>query len=92
MSRVFIFSRAKRDSTLQSKNDLVVQYKEQGNYEKAEPLFLEAVEGRRLKLVDTHPHTNESWNHLINLYETWNKPEKAKEYRAKLAQIEDFEE
>jgi hypothetical protein len=28
----------------------------------------------------------------INIYETWNKPEKAEEWQAKLAQIEDFEE
>jgi hypothetical protein len=26
------------------------------------------------------------------LYEAWNKPEKAEEWRAKLEQIEDFEE
>jgi len=29
---------------------------------------------------------------LIALYEAWNKPEKANEWRAKLAQMEDFEE
>jgi hypothetical protein len=28
----------------------------------------------------------------IDLYKAWNKPEKAKERRAQLAQIEDFEE
>jgi hypothetical protein len=59
-------------------------------YEKAEPLLIEAFEGRRLKLGDTHPHTLESWNHLIDLYEAWNKSEKAEEWRTKLAQIEDF--
>ena len=31
-------------------------------------------------------------NNLIILYETWNKPEEAEEWRAKLTQIEDFEE
>ena len=30
-------------------------------------------------------------NNLINLYEAWNKPEQANEWRAKLAQIKDFE-
>jgi hypothetical protein len=30
----------------------------------------------------------ESWNNLIELYEAWGKPEKAKEWRLKLAQIE----
>jgi hypothetical protein len=34
----------------------------------------------------------ESLNNLIDLYEAWNKPEKAKEWRTKLTQIEDFEE
>jgi hypothetical protein len=29
---------------------------------------------------------------LIAPYEAWNKPEKAKEWRGKLSQIEDFEE
>jgi len=36
----------------------------------------------------THPHTLESWNNLIDLYEAWGKPEKAAEWRAKLPQIE----
>jgi len=34
----------------------------------------------------------ESWNNLIDLYEAWGKPQKAKEWRTRLAQIEDFEE
>jgi len=72
--------------TLESKNDLAVLYKEQGDYDKAEPLLLEAIEGRRLKLGDTHPHTLETWHNLIELYKAWNKPEKAKEWRAKLPQ------
>ena len=47
---------------------------------------------RHLKLGDTHPHTLESWNNLIDFYETWNKPEKAEEWRVRLAQIEVVEE
>jgi hypothetical protein len=39
----------------------------------------------------THPHTLESWHNLINLYEAWNKPEKAEEWRAKLPQTEAVE-
>jgi len=54
--------------------------------EEAEKLLLEAVEGRRMKLGDKHPNTLESMNNLIALYEAWNKPEKAKEWRAKLLQ------
>ena len=49
-----------------------------------EPLLLKAVEGRRLKLGDEHPHMLESWNNLIELYEASGKPEKAEEWRAKL--------
>jgi hypothetical protein len=71
-------------STLESKHDLAVLYKVQSDYDKAEPLLIEAVEGRRLKLGDTHPHTIESINNLIDLYEAWNKPEKAEQWRAKL--------
>ena len=54
----------------------------------AEPLLIEAVEGRHLKLGDTHPRTLESWHNLIELYEAWNKPEEAEEWRAKLPQTE----
>ena len=67
-------------------------YKEQARFEEAEPLLLEALKGRRLNLGDTHPHTLKSWNQLIDLYKAWNKPEKAEVWRAKLRQIEDFEE
>jgi hypothetical protein len=63
------------------------------------PMFLSeehchqnTVNGRRLKLGDTHPETLESMNNLIELYEAWNKPEKAKEWRAKLPQTEAVDE
>ncbi|MFC1636027.1 tetratricopeptide repeat protein [Planctomycetota bacterium] len=76
---------------LTSMHSLAILYKEQGAYDKAELLLIKAIEGRRLKLGDTHPHTKESLNELIDLYEIWNKPEEANEWRARLAQIEDFE-
>ena len=60
-----------------------------GDYDNAEPLLLEALKGRRLKLGDQHQHTLESLNNLIDLYEAWNKPEKAEKWRAKLIQTED---
>jgi hypothetical protein len=59
---------------------------EQAQYDEAERLLLEAVEGRLLKLGDQYPHTIESLNNLITLYEAWNKPEKAEEWRAKQPQ------
>ena len=48
---------------------------QQARYNKAELLLLEAVEGRRLKLGDQHPHTIESLNNLIELYEVCGKPD-----------------
>jgi len=77
--------------TLDTKNNLALLHIKQGNYEQAKPLLLEAVNGRRLKLGDTHPDTIESWHTLIDLYEAWNKQNKADEWRTKLAQIEDLE-
>jgi len=65
-----------------------VLYKEQAHYEQVEKLLLEAVKGRRLKLGDTHPHTQESLNNLIDLYKAWNKPEQAEQWRVKLPQME----
>jgi hypothetical protein len=62
--------------TLESKNDLTVLFKNQGQYKEDESLLLEALEGGRLNLVDTHLHTLESLNNLIDLYEAWNEPEK----------------
>jgi len=52
----------------------------------------QAVDGLRLKLSDTHPHTIDSLNNLIALYEACNKPEKANEWQAKLLQTEAVEE
>jgi len=49
------------------------------------------LEGRRLKLSDTHPHTFESLNNLIDLYEVWGKPEKAEQWRAEIPQVEAVE-
>ncbi|MBL7189542.1 MAG: serine/threonine protein kinase [Phycisphaerae bacterium] len=72
----------------ESMHELAVLYKVQGLYDKAEELLLEAVKGRRLKLGDQHPHTQESVKTLIELYGAWDKPEKVKEWRAKLPQTE----
>ena len=71
--------------TPESMKSLPVLYKEKGDYNKAEQLLLEA---RRLRLGDTHPHTIESMNNLIELYEAWSKPEKAKWWRSKLSRTE----
>jgi hypothetical protein len=67
-------------------------YKEQDRYNKAEQLLLEAIEGRKPKLSDTHTHTLAFWNTLIELYEAWGKPEEAAQWRAKLPQTEALEQ
>jgi hypothetical protein len=69
-----------------------VLYKNQSLCKDAENLLLGAIEGRRLKLGDMHPHTLESWHNLIELYEAWGKPEEAEEWRAKLQLTEAVEE
>jgi thioredoxin-like negative regulator of GroEL len=73
-------------------HELAVLYKEQGQYQDTEDLLLQVVKGRRLKLGDTYPHTLQSRNNLIELYEAWGKPEKAEEWRAKLPQTEAVKE
>lgn len=73
-------------------HELAVLYKEQARYAEAEKLLLEADKGRRIKLGDTHPHTLESWNNLIDLYESWGKPERVEEWRVKLLQTEAVDE
>jgi hypothetical protein len=50
------------------------------------------LEGHRLKLGDTHPHTVETLHNLIELYKAWDKPEKAENWRSKLPQTEAVEE
>jgi hypothetical protein len=44
------------------------------------------------KRINTHPHAEEKKKTLIELYEAWNKPEKAEKWRAKLEQIKDTED
>lgn len=64
--------------------DLAVLYIRKGDYDKAEPLLLEAVNGRCLKLGEPHPHTQASLNLLIDLYKTLDRLEEAEKWRAKL--------
>ena len=68
--------------TVGSMYNLACLYKDQGRYEQAEPLYVELLDIRRRVLGEEHPDT---LNTLIKLYEAWGKPEKAEEWRAKLA-------
>jgi hypothetical protein len=69
--------------TLETKNDLGVLHKMQGKYEDAQLLLHEAVDGRTEKLGPQHPHTLASIRNLIELYDAWNKPDEAEQWRAK---------
>ena len=51
---------------------------EHKHYDETEPLLIEALQARFLKHDDTHPHTLESWNNLIDLYETYTSRKKLK--------------
>ena len=74
--------------TLTTVNNLAIVNKEQAKYKDAEDLLIKAVEGRVQKLGKQHPDTIESMKNIIELYEAWNKPEKAEEWQAKLTQTE----
>ena len=43
---------------------------------------------RRLKLGDTHPHTQKSLNNLVGLHKAQDKPEDAEKWRAQPPQTE----
>ena len=73
--------------TLESMHELAVLHLRLTRYEDAEPLLLEAYHGRTIKLGPDHPHTVESLRELVNLYESWNKPDEAAKWRAKLLRL-----
>jgi len=79
-------------ATLHSMIEVARLFRNQGHYERAEPLLLEAEQTARRAFGNDHKITNASVNDLIKLYDAWGKPEKAKEWRAKLPQIEAVEE
>ncbi|MHC4519870.1 MAG: tetratricopeptide repeat protein [Planctomycetota bacterium] len=70
--------------TLQTVHELGMLHVAQEDYSQAERLLLAAFQGRETKLGAEHPHTIDSLNQLVNLYESWPKPDEAAAYRAKL--------
>jgi len=64
-------------------------YIKQKGYDKTEEFLVKSVGIGRNKLVEKHPET---LSNLIALYEAWNKPEKAKEWRSKLPKTEAIRE
>ncbi len=55
-------------------------------------MLLDAFNGREAKLGPKHPHTIDSLRELVRLYESWDKPDEAATWRAKLPQRADAEE
>ena len=53
-------------------------------YAEAEPELLASLDGLQAALGDGHPHIWNAITTLAELYEAWEKPERAKEYRALL--------
>jgi len=77
--------------TLTLAHTLAVLYIRQARYEEAEPLLLEAYNGREANLRSEHPRTIDSLRELVRLYESWNKPDEAERWRARLPQTEAME-
>lgn len=48
------------------------------------PVLLGAFRGREIKLGPGHRHTIDSLRELVDLYESWGKPDEAAKWRAKL--------
>jgi hypothetical protein len=59
-----------------------------GRYKQAEREFLKALDVSRRLFGEKHEETLSCVNGLIELYEAWNKPEKALEWRSKLPKTE----
>ncbi len=75
---------AEHPDTLDSAHGLGRLYTAMGRYTEAERLLTETLAGRRRVLRDKHPDILHSIRALVELYDAWNKPDKAKEWRAKL--------
>jgi hypothetical protein len=73
-------------------HELASLYIVQARYKDAEPLLLEAFHAREAKLGAEHPHSVESLNELVNLYESWGKRDEAAEWRGKLPPTQAAEE
>ena len=75
-------------TTLRSIVAMGILRKSQGKYEEAMPYYVEALETQRRVLGAEHPDTLLSINALIKLYDAWDKPEQAQQYREMLEAIE----
>ncbi len=63
-----------------------------GQYSEAEQMLIEALEFSRRVLGEEHSETQACLEDFVRLYEAWDKPEKAEEWRAKPPRKEGTEE
>ncbi|HEU0174408.1 MAG TPA: serine/threonine-protein kinase [Blastocatellia bacterium] len=66
----------------QARSDLGACLVKLKRYHEAEEQLLEGYAGLKAALGDQHAQTQKAVSHLIELYESWGKPEKANLYRA----------
>ncbi len=78
--------------TFSSRSLLGASFAAQGNYAEAEPLLLSGYDGMRQREEsippDGKPRLKETCKRLVQLYESWGKPEKAAEWRSKALDLE----
>ena len=60
-------------------------------YAEAEPLFIERISMLEAELGEGHPYTLRVVGRLVEFYDAWGKPDKAAEWRAKLAESQETE-
>ena len=68
-----------------SLSGLAVCLTRMGRYADAEELLLEAHQILDAALGEQHDHTQTNISRLVELYEAWDEPAKAAEFRARLA-------
>ena len=59
----------------------------QGRYAEAEPYLVQSVPIVQAAATATREHRQRTLEHIIDLYERWEKPEQAEVYRQQLAQL-----
>ena len=59
-----------------------VGLRQHADHERAEQLYVRALETRRTRLPADHPRVTETVDALVDLYEQWGKPERAAAMRA----------
>jgi hypothetical protein len=68
-----------------SRLNLAASLKKLGRMQEAEREMLAAHEALKSSLGPTHPFTTRSAEHLVKLYDDWQKPQQAAPYRALIA-------